>query len=149
MDEGPIIAQLPFTVKPTWTQTEYYQHAFNLICSQLGNLIEQFAKGELKAKPQPTASPTPVAKRLTKQDSFYDWSAIKQAMENGKQAVALERACRAFYPWPKLWTKVPTHRGEKRLIIHHCHLDQASKLVLDKVQLEGKNEVIWSSEIIS
>ncbi|HEX9817972.1 MAG TPA: formyltransferase family protein [Patescibacteria group bacterium] len=144
MDEGPVIAQLLFAIKPTWTQTEYYQHAFNLICQQLGDLIEQFAKGELKAKPQPTSSPTPVAKRLIKQDSFYDWSVIKQAIENGIQAVELERACRAFYPWPKLWTKVPTNQGEKRLIIHSCRLNRDDRLVLDKVQLEGKNKVSWS-----
>jgi methionyl-tRNA formyltransferase len=106
-------------------------------------LIEQFAQGKLTAKPQPTASPTPPADRLTKQDSFYDWSAIKQAMETGEQAAELERACRAYYPWPKLWTKVPTKQGEKRLIIHRCQLDKSGQLKLEQVQLEGKKITPW------
>ncbi|OGJ37203.1 MAG: hypothetical protein A2383_03255 [Candidatus Pacebacteria bacterium RIFOXYB1_FULL_39_46] len=156
MDEGAIIAQLPFTVDQTWTQTEYYSHSFDLICKQLGDLIDQFAQNKIKAVPQPTDSPTPIAKRLTKQDSFYDWSVIKQAMESGQRADKIERACRAFYPWPKLWTKVMTNQGEKRLIIHRCHLSQGEQieqatqskqtkqLILDQVQWEGKNITSWN-----
>jgi len=143
MDEGPIIAQLPFKVDQAWTQTEYYQHSFDLICQQLGNLVDQFAQGELKAAAQPAKSPTPTAKRLNKDDSFYPWKEIQQAMATGQQAVEIERACRAYSPWPKLWTKVPTNQGEKRLIIHQCAVDQTGKLTLKQVQIEGKNQATW------
>jgi methionyl-tRNA formyltransferase len=138
MDQGPIITQLPFKVDQNWTQTEYYQHSFELICSKLGDLIEQFAKGHLKAKPQPKASPTPVASLLSKEDAFCDWQAIKQAMINGERATEIERACRAYYPWPKLWTKVLTSQGETRMIIHRCSLNDDNQLQLDEVQLAGK-----------
>lgn len=144
LDKGPTIVQLPFAVDQTWTQLEYYQYAFNLICPQLGDLIEQFAKGELKAQPQPLESPTPLADRLSKQDSFRPWADIQQTMTNGTNAQALERACRAYFPWPKLWTLVPTAQGEKRLIIHRCHLDQNGTLALDEVQLEGKTKTFWN-----
>lgn len=145
MDEGPILAQLQFTVEPTWTQVEYYQYAFDLICEKLGDLIEQFAQGKIKPQQQPPDSPTPVADRLSKESSFRDWAVIQEAMIAGTQAVELERACRAHFPWPKLWTRVPTARGEKRLIIHRCHLDEAGKLVLNEVQVEGKNPSDWKS----
>lgn len=144
MDEGPVIAQLPFTVDQSWTQVEYYQHSFDLICEQLGDLIDQFARGELKATPQPAESPTPTADRLSKEDSFRDWQLISKAMEIGEQAAEIERACRAYYPWPKLWTQVETNQGEKRLIIHRCHLNQNNHLELDQVQLEGKNIATWN-----
>jgi len=143
MDEGPIIAQLAFKVDQTWTQTKYYQHSFNLICDKLGNLIDQFAKGKIKAIPQPISSPTPVAKRLTKQDAFCEWLKIKQAMKTGQQANQIERACRAYYPWPKLWTLIPTNKGEKRLIIHRCQLNQTGQLELMQVQLAGKTKTSW------
>jgi methionyl-tRNA formyltransferase len=144
LDEGPIVAQLAFKVEPTWTQIEYYQHSFNIICAGLADLIEKFAQGKLIARPQPTDSPTPVADRLSKKDSFRAWSAIQQAMTTGKEAQVLEQTCRAYYPWPKLWTLVPTPQGEKRLIIHRAHLDQAGHLALDQVQLEGKKITPWS-----
>lgn len=144
MDEGPILAQLPFAVKPTWTQTEYYQHAFDLICEQLGDLIEQFAQGKITPQTQPAESPTVTADRLSKEVSFRDWAVIQEALIAGTRAVKLERACRAYSPWPKLWTLIPTAQGEKRLIIHRCSIDENGKLFLDEVQLEGKTKTSWS-----
>ncbi|HCR81629.1 MAG: Methionyl-tRNA formyltransferase [Candidatus Pacebacteria bacterium GW2011_GWA1_46_10] len=143
MDTGPIIAQLEFKVEPTWTQTEYYQHSFDLICSGLGDLLEQFATGKLTARPQPDTSPTPLADRLNKAEAFRDWQTIKQAMNTGQQATELEQACRAYSPWPKLWTKLPTKQGEQRMIIHRCQLNQAGQLELLEVQLAGKTKTTW------
>lgn len=61
---------------------------------------------------------------------------------------------RAFSPWPGLWTEI-TLRGipgikgakfrestKKRLKILQAHLEK-EKLVIDEVQLEGKNPVLW------
>lgn len=143
-DQGPVIAQLPFVVDSSWTQIEYYQHAFDLMCEQLGDLMEQFAKGELKAQPQPKESPTVLADRLRKEEAFREWKMIEKAMADGTQAGELERACRAYYPWPKLWTKVPTTQGDKRMIIHRCSVSKNNRLILEQVQLEGKKITSWS-----
>lgn len=143
-DQGPLVAQLPFAVDPSWTQIEYYQYAFDLMCSKLGGLMEQFAKGELQARPQPKESPTVLADRLSKEDSFRDWTVIQQAMADGTLAAEIERACRAYYPWPKLWTKLPTSQGDKRMIIHRCSVSENNRLVLEQVQLEGKKITSWS-----
>ncbi|MBT4124651.1 MAG: hypothetical protein HN981_01920 [Candidatus Pacebacteria bacterium] len=144
MDEGPILSQIPFTVDPTWTQTEYYQTSFDLICEKLGDHIEQFLQKKIIPSIQPTKSPTPTALKLTKEKAFISWNEIKNAMQNGEKATEIERASRAFYPWPKLWTKVITNKGKKRFIIHSCFIDEKKHLQLDKVQLEGKSINNWS-----
>ncbi len=51
-------------------------------------------------------------------------------------------------PWPQAWTtvKLTTNNkqtSEKRLKILKAHIEN-EKLVLDLVQLEGKNEVSWN-----
>jgi methionyl-tRNA formyltransferase len=59
-------------------------------------------------------------------------------------AAILERACRAFSPWPHLWT---IYHG-KRLQIISCHLNEKTgALVLDKVKIEGKSEQNFSDII--
>lgn len=143
LDEGPIITKLPFQVDSSWTQIEYYQHSFDLICEQLTDLIDQFATGALKATKQPQLSPTATADRISKQDAFVPWEELAQAMTAGTKAVEIERACRAYYPWPKLWTEVENNRGKQRMIIHRCEIKD-NKLVLVEVQLEGKNKTSWN-----
>lgn len=143
MDAGPILVQLPFEVNQSWNQEEYYQYSFDLICQNLGDHIADFIEGKIKPVEQPIESPTPLAEKITKEQAFIEWNEIKNAIEQGKSANKIERACRAFYPWPKLWTKINTSKGEKRMIIHQCSTDQG-KLVLKKVQLEGKKPSSWN-----
>lgn len=49
----------------------------------------------------------------------------------------IERAVRAFAPWPKVWTLAPSIRGQQRLQLHQAHI-QGDTLQLDRVQLEGQ-----------
>lgn len=58
-----------------------------------------------------------------------------------EQMQFVNNACRAFQPWPGLWTIVPTHKGEQRLKILTCQMEKLAsgqRLVLKKVQLAGK-----------
>lgn len=55
----------------------------------------------------------------------------------------VKRACRAFQPWPALWTIIPTAKGEKRMQILQYHSEK-SNLVLDQVKIEGQQEAAWS-----
>lgn len=68
----------------------------------------------------------------------------------------LERFIRAMNPWPIAWTQVNLGKRQevkgKRLKILKAHLEPsqttsyqlpATKLILDEVQLEGKNPVSW------
>lgn len=168
MDAGDILTQLEFDVEPTWTSQDYYDSAFGLVARQLAQILVNFAAGTLKATPQPIASPTPMAERLSKTDSYVPWSILAataglshaetdfaDAPQTGllqetlktqtvtEQAHQIERAVRAFSPWPKVWTVLPTTKGWKRLILHHAAVTNQT-LQLTRVQLEGKDPSTWN-----
>lgn len=170
LDQGPVIAQLPFVVKDSWTQGDYYQHAFNLLAPHLADLAVDFATGKLQAEAQPLESPTPIARRLTKTDSFVAFENLRKLMEKNEQLVVppteqlgllaemlrdqklcpsretqvqlICNASKAFTPWPGLWTLVQTNQGEKRLKIISCYLEE-NRLVLNEIQSEGKEKCLY------
>lgn len=173
LDQGPILTQLPFTLKQNWTQNEYYQAAFALIKEKLADLINDFANKKIQPIIQPDNSPTMVARRLSKEDSFVSWTNLLRLMneqqktkieeieENNpglltdllnnqnicenksKQITLIKNASLAFSPWPNLWTIIPTTNGEKRMKILACHKEN-EVLILDQVQIEGKNLCTWN-----
>lgn len=167
LDQGGIITQLPFVVDQTWTTSEYYQHSFSLMSEHLAQLLLDFAGGKHAVQAQPLASPTPIASRLSKADSFVPWNLVQKAVhtqspvryeqntglgevldqawkasDNLQQT--LERAVRALSPWPKLWTVVPTAQGEKRLQILSAKIT-ADKFIPQHVVLEGKQAQDWNT----
>ena len=118
-------------------------------------------------QPQPP-SPTPYAKRFTKDDSFIAWSALVAAQKGHSahpeeitpllqtawratsdtppttlSVTFIEKAIRALAGYPGVWTEVTTTKGKKRLKIHSAHLE-GNKLIFDEVQLEGKNRTRWN-----
>jgi methionyl-tRNA formyltransferase len=171
LDQGPIIAQLPFQLEENWTQNEYYQHAFTLMAAKLGDLIDSFAENRIKSQAQTSESPTMTARRLTKEDGFVTWQDLQQLMAtNLEKVIPLRRdkqllndlladnaickdkadqikliinASKAFSPWPGLWTTVHTNKGEKRMKIFSCHANK-NQLVLDQVQIEGKAACLFN-----
>lgn len=158
-DQGPIIHQDFFEVNKSWNHEDYYSHAFNLICKDLGQKISKF---EL-AKPQAEKSPTILTKMLKKDQTFVEWEVIKMAMKDKKTqaqpqlskllataldhnkslALTLERASKAFSPWPGLWTIVPTHKGDKRMKLLDLEI-KSDKLILKTVHIEGKEPGFWN-----
>ena len=171
LDQGPIVAQLPFNLLENWTQNEYYQHAFTLIARKLGDLINDLAKNKIKIQEQPIDSPTMIARRLDKEDGFINWQDLQKLMDinverirtpkNGKgllsdllideeickdktdQIKLIINASKAFFPWPGLWTTVKTSKGEKRMKIFSCHVNK-NQLILDQVQIEGKTPCLFN-----
>lgn len=118
------------------------------------------------SQPQPSASPTPYAHRLTKEDGYVEWKAIQAAM-NG-QSVSLKLLspklqqalswhnettevavtdwpliCRALYEYPNLWSMVTTTKGQKRLKVISCEVNN-DRLQLITVQLAGQTEANWN-----
>ncbi|MBI3954867.1 methionyl-tRNA formyltransferase [Candidatus Gottesmanbacteria bacterium] len=87
---------------------------------------------------------------------FSSWRLIDQipSLEIRNLKLEISKALRAFIPWPGVWTEItfrkipgiksPKFREstKKRLKILKAHLEN-EKLVLDEVQLEGKNPVSW------
>ncbi|MBT7499611.1 MAG: hypothetical protein HN679_02860, partial [Candidatus Pacebacteria bacterium] len=46
-DQGPVVWQEEFAVNPNWTQTEYYQHSFQLVTEHLAEVILQLAEKKI------------------------------------------------------------------------------------------------------
>lgn len=176
LDAGPIVAQFPFAVDQTWTQHEYYQHSFELVSQRLPQTVLNHASGTITVVPQPAQSPTPIARRLQKQDTFVRWAAVQSALAPRSQAeekrsstittdpehvsplllevlqktnvsvaTLIERASRAFRPWPELWTVVPTNQGEKRMKIQQAEVTADGQLALKTVCVEGKSPTSWKN----
>lgn len=163
LDQGDIIAQIPFVVQNTWDQFRYYQESFALISQQLPEILAKFYDGAISTQTQPLESPTATATRLNREDGFIPWEVLSLALEgqNATQpkiasvlqeaasahsslASLLCAACKAFYPWPGVWTKVMTHKGEQRMKILNCRVSEdKSTLILETVQLEGKESASW------
>lgn len=161
LDQGPIIASLPFTVQPNWDAEKYYAHSFKLISAKLPELVYDYAKNQVHTS-QPEKSPTPIARRIQKSDACIPWEYLASAQAEGdftpsqSEALSLPEllqdalaqhptfsdlvvaATKAFSPWPKLWTLVPTAKGEKRMQIHSASV-QNGRLALETVQIEGQS----------
>lgn len=156
LDTGPLIHQEKFVVDSSWTQTEYYNESFRLICPLLAEKIISFAQNGL-VKPQATISPTPIARRLKKDDGFIEWKdlTVSKMTDNALIRVARQttgqtlqeviiQAIRAFSPWPGVWTVIQTSKGEKRMQIQAAHLDTNKQVVLDQVKIEGQEQASWA-----
>ena len=167
-DAGPILSQLPFAVEPSWTAREYYDRAFTLMTQNLPDLLRAHYAGILPAQVQPETSPTATATKLSREDGRIGWELLHELIlgthkpddcpftqvspivldafsVSGNIYEVVERAIRAFSPWPGVWTELPPEQGGKRLKILSAHLETSPtlRLELDNVQLEGKLPSTW------
>jgi methionyl-tRNA formyltransferase len=137
-DTGAVIAQPSFPVSPTMTQTEYYDQAFALAEATLPETLIRYAN-DRSVTAQPATSATPYARRLTRDDGFFPWSALVDVYKNSPELSAaartqlpivlqnvlsaqklspaqlLDRVYRAFHPWPGVWTTLPEYKGRTQV----------------------------------
>lgn len=159
LDSGAIYYKLNFPIKKTATSADYYEKSFQLIAKELPNLLRQIYQDKLEAQIQPDITNLIIAKKINKEDAYLDfqlllkliglkntdkWDTQKPTLLNQillandhkNWPQVIERACRAFNPWPRIWTYLPTHKGKKRMQILNCSI-QGQRLILDLVQVEG------------
>ena len=87
-------------------------------------------------------------KKLSKQDGFIEFNKLKKLFHlttSHQSLVTLSNLFRGLFPWPGIWTTIkPIQPGRldeaKRLKITDLEFVN-KKLIIKKVQLEGKNEV--------
>lgn len=130
LDHGPILSSFKDNVLPTDTFETLRVRLFEQASEFLINLIPNFIKGKIKFKPQDESLAT-YCKIVSKQDGFVD-------LEKDDPKI-IEAKLRAYSPWPGIWT---TLKNGKRLKILKCHLEE-EKIIIDEVQLEGKNPVSY------
>ncbi len=98
VDAGPIVSQTRLSIGPLDTTGTLTKRIAEAGATLLAEVLPRWGAGMLTAAPQDTSQAT-VAPKLTKEDGRIDWS---------RSAVEVNRAIRAFQPWPTAFT---TYRG--------------------------------------
>ena len=159
MDHGPIIAQIKMSIGSDENRKELTirltDMAFELFKTNLNNTNETIYQVQ-------DHDHATVTSLFTKEDGFIPFSYIlagvngitseelpqivRKYLEKYNQTLSSSPAeviynlYRGLYEWPGIWTKVDIQGQEKRIKITVCSLDE-KKLIIERVQLEGKNEV--------
>lgn len=163
-DQGGVLFTTSTPLSPTENRESLYQKLYLLGAEHLPGVITQVEANQLQPIPQP-ATNLPYASRFKREDGFIDWEALVglQAgqpvglklistklrqialLQNFEQLTAdyAERAARALFNFPSLWTLIPTPKGQKRMKIHSARVEK-NRLFLEEVQIEGKNSARWN-----
>jgi len=130
IDHGPILAQSKEEIKTQDTTNSLYERLFKIGTETLKTILPSYIEDKIKLRKQNHDKAT-FTEKLTKNDGKIDWK---------KDNSYLERFIRTMHPWPGAWTEVKINNQVKRLKILKAHLEK-NKLILNQVQLEGKNNV--------
>ena len=136
MDHGPIISQSKEEILIDDTAETLRNRLFEKSADVLVELLEPYIRAKINLKPQNDEDAT-FTKIMKREDGFFNI--------DEKTPAEVEKLVRAMYPWPGAWTFIrlsATDEKSKRLKILKVHLED-EKLVLDEVQLEGKEPVTW------
>ncbi|EKE12157.1 MAG: Methionyl-tRNA formyltransferase [uncultured bacterium] len=137
MDHGPVITQFKEAIAIGDTAGVLRDRLFEKSADVLVEMLTPYTQGKIKLKPQDEKAAT-FTKIMKKEDGYIE-------IDKSSPEYA-ERFIRAMDPWPGAWTYVClTISGKqikKRLKLLKSHIEE-DKLVLDEVQLEGKESVTW------
>jgi len=162
-DQGNIIDQkkIPVTDKdyPDLLRTKLFTMGADLLIT----LLPDYLSGKHKGKRQKPEDAT-YARKLTRADGYIPWEYIDAAVKGidvprekrvGILTLSTDhithtitRTLRALTPWPGVWSLFAIHnkglkiKEEKRIKILAAH-NENNTLILDTVQLEGKNPTSW------
>ena len=144
IDHGPIIAQESLTIENNDRRPNLEKKLADLGFEMFKKTVVQLTGSrvnELKTKEQNHNEAT-YTKKLSKQDGFIEISKLKDQIS--KNSEELFNLFRGLSPWPGIWTLLRQGSGgqaiQKRLKITGLEFTNG-KLIINKVQLEGKNEV--------
>lgn len=129
IDEGPILAQIETEIKPNDDHLSLRDKLATLGLKLLIKMLPDMVAGKIQAIPQPSGAT--MTHKFKKEDGEIDWK---------KPVEEIERQIRALHPWPRTYTFI----DHKRLIIHLAHIEK-DQLMLDLIQLEGKNSTDFRS----
>ena len=95
MDTGPVIASTQLPLMGGETAGELTERLFEIGGTLLQENLEPWLGGDLKADPQDDSEAT-ITRKLERADGLINWT---------EPAATLVRKCRAFDPWPGLYTQ--------------------------------------------
>jgi methionyl-tRNA formyltransferase len=134
MDHGPIIAQKKLKINPRDRRMELTYRLTDLAYDVFKRSILNFDKVSLKSQNHSRATYTKLLKKEGGYIPFENW---KLKIENSPKE--LFNLFRGLHPWPGVWTIIEIKGVQKRLKITDMDLVKG-KLIIKKVQLEGKTE---------
>lgn len=157
MDHGPILCQERVALTGEETNESLHQQLAPLGVALLIGTIKKFLAGEIQPQAQNESEATFCA-IITKEDGRLDWS---------KSAQEIKQKIHAFFPWPATWTTLNNQRlkifppvmikktGGSRKNVGELEIMESDlavncgqdKLILNKIQLEGKKEISASDFI--
>ncbi len=100
LDTGPMLLQQALPIGPATSAGDLHDALAALGARLIVAALADVAEGRLAPRPQPGEGVT-YAKKLRREEGALDWR---------RDAVFLERAVRAFDPWPGTWFE---HAGER------------------------------------
>lgn len=136
IDHGPIVSQFKEDILPTDTTETLRNRLFERSAQVLIELIDPLLKSKITPRVQDDSLAT-FTNTLKKADGFIDMAKTDPE--------AAERVIRAMSPWPGAWTFVRLSKADtqtKRIKLLKAHIGD-EELILDEVQLEGKEPVTW------
>lgn len=166
VDHGKIVSQFKQGIEKNDTSESLRKKLFNQSAEVLANLIKPYLEGKIKLKEQ-NEEEAILTTLVKKEDALITPKFIAAALEGREiknewnipflknkereefkiipSSSNIDCFIRAMHPWPIAWTEIKTAKDSKttkRLKILKAHLEE-KKLILDEVQLEGKNKVTW------
>lgn len=156
MDSGNIISQIGYKMYGKETSGELYDTLFKIAAEKLPKILKEYSLGRISPLPQDRESATftfsktnPQSTFVYKEDAQIDWNNKPQE---------IERQIRAFNPWPIAWSFLgelerPKYMVEKiklkksvskklKIKIYSSSIIE-NKLVIEEIQVEGKNKTKW------
>lgn len=169
LDHGDLIAQHEVKINPDETRIQLEERLHNISYKIFVEQINNLLNNKIKLTPQDHSQAT-YTRFPTKNDGFIPFATLKKALNNdlfdsndlpaiikkyyskynvpilqrpsskGNSSQVIFNMFRGFFPWPGIWTVINIKGTEKRLKI--TDMDYSNdKLLIKKVQLEGKKEV--------
>lgn len=139
IDTGEVIGQKELLIGPDEKRPELIDRLVDLGYELVKEKVNEFITGNFSLKTtKQIKADHPITKKLKREQGFVAVQALKNAMS--KEGRHIYDFYRGLYPWPGIWTVVKIKGKEKRLKITDMAFS-TNKIILKKVQLEGKKEV--------
>src|SRR4030042_1933140 len=129
MDHGPILAKRELEIpNPKITYQELHDKVAEIGAKLLIKTIPDWINGKIKPQAQDEKKAA-YTKIIKKEDGNIDWK---------KPAQEIERQIRAFNSWPGAFTFIQKKGKKIRIKICQAELSKDNKLIIKKLQPEGK-----------
>ena len=167
-DTGNILLQLPFSIGMMETADQVLLNAFAIAGTSIAQLVDQIDHKSAKPIPQPKESPTPYARKFTKDDGFVPFTCVQTLfLPNGDQrddqtagvitndadrpplqveyqipttALSIHNMIRALSPWPGVWTTLPNTNNSRLILQSSRYQEKTNTVQLVTGKLEGKTD---------